>query len=240
MTRAAAAALTLASILLAVLLLGRARQAEPRAATARSMTLVCLGDSNTAAPSSWCGQLAAVLPESWRVVNRAVGGAVVDHPGGWQNGREQLEASLAADDPDVLVFAFGTNDLMLSFAYRARERSLAKLIQPIVAGYERLAQRGRRSGARVFVALTPPFCTGRDFSPGINRFVRALNGAIEKSFRRAEIIDFHTPVAADDYVGDDCVHLNAQGQRKRLGAACAALARAGVARCRPLPAQPPA
>ena len=192
-------------------------------------TLVCLGDSNTAAEPSWCDMLQVLLPSAkWRIVNRGQRLALTSYPGDLpRNGRSQLLASLAADTPDVVVMAFGTNDLMLgSLVADGLGLPGGPEIEPVVQNYLGLRRIARAAGVRSFVASTPPLATQNKprYAP-VNALVVRLNGRLREAIPPEELIDFDSPMnPLSDY--KDAVHFNVEGQAKRAVAACGVLAAA--------------
>ena len=193
-------------------------------------TVVCLGDSNTAAAPSWCDMLQVLLPgRGWRFVNRAQAYAVSSHPEEFPlNGRSQLMRSLAADGGDAVILAFGTNDLLLGFAVAdgLGVSMDGSLLDRVVDNYLSLRKVARDAGRRTFVASTPPLATqNRPFYEPVNPLVAELNRRLREAFSPAELIDFDSTMdEATDY--RDAYHLNVVGQAKRAVAACKTLARA--------------
>jgi alpha-tubulin suppressor-like RCC1 family protein len=183
------------------------------------IVVVCIGDSNTERseirPVSWCDRLDALLTDpAWMTVNRALGGAAASD-GTLRPGREQLEYALDHDAPDVVIAAFGTNDL--------REG----LPPAQVAGaYWALRQRTAEHGVAFFAALTPPILTPEGDEDPRSEAVRVLNEALADLFPAERRIDFASGYAPRDYV--DGVHLAASGQERRARAALAALQAAGA------------
>src|SRR5437867_3408282 len=115
------------------------------------VVISCLGDSNTETqwpqPGTrrWC-EFAAEDAPGWVFRNHAVGGTTVTEPGRpaiWA--MLQLDAALAEDRPDAVVFAFGTNDVRAG-----------RPTGEIVAAYRTAVERAERAGPLPFVALAPP------------------------------------------------------------------------------------
>lgn len=187
-------------------------------------TLVCIGDSNTAALPSWCDMLKDLLPGSgWRIVNRAHGFAVVSTPDELPNGRSQLAEALAKDRPAAVIMAFGTNDLLAAFQLRTNPNapSQSELVDLVVERYAELRETAHAAGTRTFIALTPPLAVGGR-RERLNDLVGMLNERLRHRFPAEELIDFHSPMNVEtDY--RDQLHVNADGQLKRAVAACRGL-----------------
>jgi lysophospholipase L1-like esterase len=175
------------------------------------IVVVCLGDSNTERsdlrPVSWCDELGAELPApTWSTVNRGLGGATASEtsmrPALWQ-----LEYALANDAPDVVIAAFGTNDLMQD-------------VDPgeIVASYHRLGRRAAADGVAFLVALTP---AAMPVAHRLNEPARALNELLRQAFPPEQVIDFWSGFGEGDY--DDAIHLGPAGHARRARVARAAL-----------------
>ena len=179
------------------------------------MTLVCLGDSNTAsvhgAPMPWCERLHGLLPADWSAVNRGLGGASAVSRLSLLHAEAQLDYALENDSPDVVLLAYGTNDLLAGVE-----------VGEIVRAYELHEQRALEDGVEVFVALTPPLRAPQSRLAGR---VEALNEALRAAFRPDRIVDFFSGIEPGDFLDD--LHLGDSGQAKRARAAAEALARAG-------------
>jgi lysophospholipase L1-like esterase len=174
------------------------------------IVVACLGDSNTEThwptPNSpkWC-EFAAAQITGWTFTNHAVGGSTVTRPATPRSWAEpQLEAALAADAPDAVVLAFGTNDVRAG-------RSTAEIID----AYRAAVGRVESSGILAFVALAPP-----SFPPEPDHAdtLAALNAALRGTFPASQIIDFHAGMTGNDF-GPDGLHPNDAGQHKRAAAA---------------------
>jgi lysophospholipase L1-like esterase len=177
------------------------------------IVVACLGDSNTdrhwPPPDTpkWC-ELAADRVPDWTFVNRAVSGARVSEfsgPEGWSG--TQLDATLPMA-PDAVVLAFGTNDVRFG-------RSAAD----VVAAYRAAVARIEATGAVAFVALAPPI---HPPEPEHAHALDELNAALRAAFPAARVIDFASGMTRADF-GDDGLHPNDDGQRKRAEAALRAL-----------------
>jgi lysophospholipase L1-like esterase len=180
------------------------------------ITVACLGDSNTrpspALPRTWCERLLDHLPaERWRVINRGEGGATAVEFGSLILAGEHLDYALENDAVDVVILAYGTNDLLFAGA-APKDVSYA---------YARLLERARAAGVEVFAALTPPV---QPSAKDINPQILELNELLAELFPSARIIDFWSDMTPEDYV--DAVHLGESGQAKRARAARDALSAA--------------
>ena len=187
----------------------------------RAMAVSCLGDSNTDArfaaglhQVSWCDQLARWRPR-WTVVNHGLvyatavdrcAGAIGLFCGDGLHG--QLRYALSADAPDVVIAAFGTNDI-LNGPYRADD---------VLAAYEDMAAAARRAG----VAFLPASTAVSPTRPAErNAEVERLKTLLRRRFR--VVVDFSR--VGPEGLRADGIHLNARGQRERYRAARAALRR---------------
>ncbi len=193
------------------------------------VTVVCLGDSNTmfdhvgGQRRAWCEQLDdAIANPNWHVVNRSLLGmtavdlgrmlgeltmyvdAPTPHP-------VTIDATLRLDRADVVVLAFGTNDL------RAITNELATPEQ-LVAAYQAHERKLRAGGVPlVLIALTPPTVPPSPASdlPRID----AANALLRRTFPADRLLDFSTGMVPADYGyrGEhDGVHIGQSGQRKRM------------------------
>jgi len=174
------------------------------AAGART-TVVCLGDSNTApAPdlprTSWCDIVAETT--RWHVVNRAVVGATMTDftcvPGHETCARHQLAVALLEDHADVVVLAFGTNDLLFGAT-----------LDDVVATARALRAQAEAAGARPLIALTPPIRRFVD----LDRRRIALDRALRSALPHRVVLDFTAGMRARDFLPDG-IHLSDRGQRK--------------------------
>jgi len=191
-----------------VLLLSACGSASPRRVS-------CLGDSNTAygwpdpTDRRWCEMLGE-FPESvgTRIDNLARGGAILHAAStSWPGGDEQLAWASAAGRSDVIVLAFGTNDLRGGSSPRA-----------VAHRYAALRRRAEARGAAVYVALAPPVWPPEPGADDLNRRIAALNVLLERSWPAQRTLDFHVGFTRDDFEKDG-LHLNAAGQRKRAAIA---------------------
>ena len=186
------------------------------------LTVACLGDSNTqrdwptVGTVRWCENASALLTSSsvtengtfktepvvWN--NWGVGGATVCDPGiVWSWGMTQLAQAATAD---VLILAFGTNDIL----------RLHKTPAEIVACYQAVTTAaGVRS---VFVALSPPVLGQY---AGSESQIEAMNAAIVAAIPANHVIDFFSGMTPELYI--DELHLNDTGQALRAQRAVTAL-----------------
>ncbi len=188
-----------------------------------NIVIGCLGDSNTSnlaqGQTSWCPQLGTLFAQAgltWQVRNMGIPGATVIDPNpgassGWTSTALQqlVDSASGGPAPDVLVLAFGTNDL-----------GFGSSVNDTVTAYSFMKSVIEFLGGRALVALTPPvqpFVAGQ--YPGID----ALNDALRTAFPADEVIDFHSIMdLSTDYL--DFIHMNNAGQTKRAAAAYQALA----------------
>lgn len=176
------------------------------------IAIVCVGDSNTyrdeGAPATWCDRLPELLgPEHWSSTGRGMPGATATPGLTPIDAMQQLAYALENDAPDVVILAFGTNDVARGVEADA-----------VVAAYEGLARRVHSRGALAFVALTPPT---KPVSHERNDRIRALNAKLREAFGDERVIDFHGALGPDDLA--DKAHLNAAGHAKAARAAAEAL-----------------
>jgi len=190
------------------------------------IVVACLGDSNTASawqhtkpggfPESrgWCEQLGARVGDPRvRVVNVGLGGATAS-PNAYGElinrmhftGSSQLDAVLAYQPVDVVMMAFGTNDVMPEHGLTATD---------IADSYNRLWRRARAHDLLGFVAITPPVYRNRRTgkyrrSP---EAIAATNRALGEIFAPRHLLDFHSGSSPGEYLDD--IHLNAAGQARR-------------------------
>ena len=180
------------------------------------ITIACLGDSNTFADPKpgWCDLLAEGSP-GWVMSNRSWNGmSIIDF--GESYGGFKLAAGphvdevLTLDHPDVVILAFGTNDL-----------KHAATPEAIVDAYAQAKAKIEATGARCLVALTPPAFPPD--SSGLNPGVNALNAKVREQFG-SDVVDFWSGMTRADFKPDG-LHVNAAGHAKRAAAARDAIAR---------------
>jgi lysophospholipase L1-like esterase len=167
-----------------------------------SVTVVCLGDSNSVsmpgAWPSWCERLPSLLPTGFRVVNRGQGGATATSAS-LLPASVPLAHALESDAPDVGVLAYGTNDVLAGVD-----------VSEIVSQTARHARRLLSAGALPLVALVPPVRSG---DADANRAIDALNAALRQAFAAEHIVDFASGFGDAQLV--DRVHLDDAGQQRR-------------------------
>src|SRR6185369_15908978 len=156
---------------------------------------------------------------SWRTINHGVGFATGFEVGdGWPDAFEQLPIALANDKPEAIVLAFGTNDITFDINIAAYYGGTATpgWLQSTVDAYETLKATAEATGAKVFIAYTPP--RNESLTTLANSLTMHLNNRIRHEFPRERIIDFHTPIVIPtDFL--DGLHMNTGGQTKRAQAA---------------------
>jgi lysophospholipase L1-like esterase len=187
--------------------------------------IACVGDSNTQSTwqgevaggfepdRGWCEQLEALLARpDWKTINAGLGGTrAVQDPSiapGW-SGAVHLAYALDELAPDVVILAYGTNDLSRSHATPPE----------VVEALRSLHTACSARNVFAFIALTPPL-PARDAA--FNARVRELNALIREAFPPETVIDFWLNFEASDFF-EDGIHLNASGQTKRARAAAAAI-----------------
>lgn len=203
------------------------------------IVIACLGDSNTASgwqasyeggfppELGWCEQLRALMKdEGTRVVNLGLGGASVSPRANqavpeilaFFSGIDQFEYVVEAEPVDVVLLAFGTNDVLPQVNGDP---------ESILDHYNLLWRRGRSRGLLVFVAMTPPVFphrrTGR--LPRSRAMLAETNEWLARTFPSLYRLAFDADVDEGDFM--DHVHLNARGQTKRAREAHRALVAAG-------------
>ena len=177
--------------------------------------VACLGDSNTAVvdPASgttgWCERLAASMSAAGvEFDNHAAPGATVCEPG-WESrwAGPQLERALAGR-PDVVVAAFGTNDLAV----------LHRRPEAVVECHAAL-RRALPEDVVFLVALAPPAYEAHAWlAPGVSELGRLLRA----SFPPRHLVDFESGFTRGDFEADG-LHANEAGQRLRAERARAVL-----------------
>lgn len=116
---------------------------------------------------------------------------------------------ILSHSPDVVILAYGTNDLFYGFTPAQT-----------VACYQALYVTASEAGAVVFVALTPPQ-PGR--APGVTEaMVEDLNARLLVAFGTRQTIDFFTGVTAASLQADG-LHVTDAEQQRRAGLVYAAL-----------------
>lgn len=230
------------------------------------VVIACLGDSNTDSNwqyvrpqgfppgGGWCEQLGSLLDGRATMVNLGMPGstaawtelAQAAEKGYYFTGETQLEHAIATHCPDVVLMAFGTNDVLPRYGYSPEQ---------IVAAHLHLVRRALEAGILPFVATAPtplPVPNRNVYSRPVE-VVAELNQRLRRALPPEMILDFEARLTPEDSFDD--LHMNVEGQRKRaleakekLEAAVAALpvpppAPLGAAfdegRCRVCPAAPP-
>ena len=176
--------------------------------------IVCLGDSNTdpGVPTvdylSWCEVLQRWCPQ-WDIVNKrpiAMGQATALPPreGRWWHARQQTQQALDLD-PDVMVYAYGTNDILQG-----------RSTEDVVAEYLRI--RDHLSDSRLMYVASVPHVNDPNLTAE-NRRIDELNLALRRAF--PVVIDFTTGVTPDLYA--DRLHFRSEGCTLRAERALAVL-----------------
>lgn len=172
--------------------------------------VACLGDSNTAAnvAPSWCTKLAVALPGAV-LINRAWGGtsALPGGPYPTADAEQQLNWALF-QWADVVVFAFGTNDLRL---LNATPAALAGRLHDLAAMAE-------AAHVIAFVATVAP----NYYDPGFDVLVADVNARL-RADPALRIVDFDTNFGPELFLPNN-IHLNSAGQELRAARALIALA----------------
>jgi lysophospholipase L1-like esterase len=180
---------------------------RPPRASGGPVKIVCVGDSNTMpAPAfeKWCAKLGRELGPRFTTVDRSWWGTTAVDEGTPYAGRYLVDGALELD-PDVVILAWGTNDLLHGIA---PER--------IVAAYREHDGRIGARGATALVALTQPFLP--EPKAGLNERVRETNEAIRAAFPADRIVDFAAGLVPEDYAPGG-VHIFEGAQTKRAHAA---------------------
>lgn len=182
------------------------------------ITIACLGDSNTSglwwSGPSWCEQLDQLLLPATAVTNeKGFGGAtavrVLTPPlSDWIiDGYEQLSSAIQTQ-ADVVVMAFGTNDL--------GDPRIGATPQDVVNAYTELKSIAEASGLFVLIAFTPPTFPPVSNFEERNSLYDQLNALLLSTFPADRLVDFRAPplIFPDDYMSDG-IHMNVPGQAKR-------------------------
>lgn len=196
--------------------------------------VACLGDSNTwpfeyfTSPpfpphDRWCEKLETLLTTpplpttfpantSAETRNYGMGGATVctwwppSLP--WGNGLFQAEQAFA-EQADMVVAAFGTNDLRFGFTP-----------QQVVECYQAIHDAAATNGTLMLVALTPPVYPPMPDPAALNAQIDTLNTLLRARFQSFEILDFHDGFTSDLFIADG-LHLSDAGQDLRAARAYA-------------------
>jgi lysophospholipase L1-like esterase len=161
---------------------------------------------------SWCSRLAAALP-GLSAINNAWGGVTAMKGGANPNldAEQQLTLALAAH-ADVVVFAFGTNDVRLSEQQSWTAAAIASRLHDLAAIAE-------QAHVTAFVATVPPNYAdigGDAMVVDVNRALRA-DAALT-----GRLIDFDSGFEPAYFVPKN-VHVNDAGQELRAARALIAL-----------------
>jgi lysophospholipase L1-like esterase len=128
----------------------------------------------------------------------------VDVPNWPYDGPAQLADTIANDRPDVVILAFGTNDLR--FAYS---------IDDTVSAYQELVAAAEQTGAFVLIALTPPLAPWYPDAAAPNPLYEALNQRLALTWPPGRLVDCASfVVPPGDYL-DDGIHFSVAGHAKR-------------------------
>lgn len=195
------------------------------------IVIACLGDSNTASTwqgaeeggfepdFGWCEQLLARLDDPRvRMVNMGAGGATVspnfvaDVPAGrvYFSASTQLEYAWSTDPVDIVILAFGTNDV---------HPDQNRVPEEIVDYYTRIWRQVRARGLLGFVGVTP---TAYRYER-TGEWARSLpaiaetNARIYDTFAPRFILDFGADMGRQYFM--DHVHMNSEGQAIRAAEA---------------------
>lgn len=183
-----------------------------------TIVIACLGDSNTSYPfvGSYCETIAAAHP-TITILNYAVAGTTAG--GGPPDGGVYQVARAKAGDPakgkppaDIVVLAFGTNDISGNGAITASE--MADRIDTLKSAAAAL-------GMPAFVASIPPRYLARAQgapcvpNPASTPVINAANALIQQRADPLWFIDFHTGFSCLAHFALDGVHINAAGQALR-------------------------
>ena len=211
------------------------------------VVIACLGDSNTdstwqhEAPGGfseergWCERLEDLFEGRVRTVNLGMGGAtILDHPELLHGGdmeriaadaRRQFRIALESARPDILILAFGTNDVLDDYGFAPDE---------IVHAYRRFWQMARAEGLLLLAATVPPvqpaeavFQAPRFRGGGDGRSradLEEVNRMLRARFPERLLVDFANGFSLEEFL--DRVHLNEAGQERRARLAHQAVRRA--------------
>jgi lysophospholipase L1-like esterase len=136
------------------------------------------------------------------------GGTATDVPNWPYDGPAQLAETLANDQPDVVVLAFGTNDLRFSYS-----------VDEVAAAYQDLAAEAEQAGAFVLIALTPPVAPWFPDAGTLNPLYEILNARLSMDWPAGRLVDFATQVEPPGDYLEDGIHFTVAGHAKRALAA---------------------
>lgn len=171
------------------------------------ITVICLGDSNTAQGKppgpKWCEFVAQLHPD-WKVINDGV--AYAKAAGDCFFCGKMLLGSALIAVPDIVILALGTNDMQ-----QKPEATVDALLS--------LRDQAARTNAEVLIATIPPIF---EHDPPFEEYVNATNALLAQRVTPNRLVDFFSDMQRDDFLPDG-LHINSSGQHKRAAAAEKAL-----------------
>ena len=174
--------------------------------------LGCVGDSNTSLVSGlkkWCEIIRDGFSDpDFAVINVAVNGATVNPNLRFTSDATMQMAEVLPQAPDVLVLAFGTNDVFQG-----------RTPQQIHDAYVALQPVADAAGVPFYVATTPPIIG----CPNCTTPIEQGNGMLRTTFA-GRVIEFYTGFGAAEFSPDN-YHLNSVGQQLRAERALEVLGR---------------
>lgn len=212
-------------------------------ATAANAATICNGDSNTQSnwqgfpngtADGWCEQVGGI--------NRGVGGSTIADSGAYFGtlplwGGYYIDAEVAGVDPfaqfatsgvflgqavrfpfplaDVVIMAFGTNDVRAGWTPSQIIHYLKKYRQRVIA-----------AGGVPYIATTPPQFDDACAISSNDATIQLLNQRIRGNWPQ-RYVEFHDGFDCADFMPDG-IHLTAGGQAKRAAAAAAVLPLEGM------------
>lgn len=199
------------AVLVAFAAAARAADAPPTTRPAAVGTVVCFGDSITAA--GYPDRLAEVL--GTKVVNAGVGGNTT------AMALKRIDKDVLARRPDVVVIFFGTNDSRLA------EPDVWVPVDKYEANLARIVDLCRDAGATKVVLCTPPPIDATayfkrhkkekfDAAGGLEKVLADYRAAVERvgEAKKAPVVDLNRRLADDPaWRAADGVHPTADGTR---------------------------
>ena len=174
--------------------------------------LGCVGDSNTSLVSGlkkWCEIIRDGFSDpDFAVINVAVNGATVNPNLRFTSDATMQMAEVLSQAPDLLVLAFGTNDVFQG-----------RTPQQIHDAYLAQQPTADAAGVPFYVATTPPIIGCPNCTPGIEQG----NDMLRATFA-GRVVEFYTGFGADEF-NPDHYHLNSVGQQLRAERALEVLGR---------------
>ena len=174
--------------------------------------LGCVGDSNTSLVSGlkkWCEIIRdGVSDPDFAVINVAVNGATVNPNLRFTSDATMQMAEVLSQAPDLLVLAFGTNDVFQG-----------RTPQQIHDAYLAQQPTADAAGVPFYVATTPPIIGCPNCTPGIEQG----NDMLRATFA-GRVVEFYTGFGADEF-NPDHYHLNSVEQQLRAERALEVLGR---------------